>query len=201
MESDALLKAERLELRKHATRKFFGEESFNRIEIKAAHRFEHEEAWPNSSAICQRIVLAKYPRLATNPKHRAKARQTAQIIFLHWRLGWTASDIGRNMGLKLAAVELRIRRITALARKLIMDNNITLPNGESFFAPKPQPRRGRVLVSSFKVVTSFPDDLRWLVTLSDMAIREQALKALAEVEAQNQEIQNVYEDFSLLKAA
>ena len=197
-----MLKEERYKLRQRATRKYFGEESFDGIEIKAAHRFEHQEGWPHSSAICQRIVLAKYPRLATNPKHRRKARQTAQIIFLHWRLGWTASDVARTMGLKLAAVELRIRRIAALARKLIMDNNITHPSGESFFAPEPPaPRRGRVLVESFKVVTSRPHDLRWLVTLSDVAIREQALKALSEVEAQNKEIQDVYEDFSLLEAA
>jgi hypothetical protein len=200
-ESGTVDKLERSALRKHATRKIFGEENFNGIEIKAAHRFEHQESWPNSSAICQKIIVCKYPRLATDPKQRAKARQTAQIIFLYWRLGWSAYEIGRNMRLKTPAVELRIRRIVALARRLIMDNNLKSPSGESFFAAKPKARRGRVLVSSFKVVTSYPGDLHWLVTLSDIAIREQALKALTELETQENEIQDVYEDFSLLKAA
>ena len=195
-------KQERFELRGHATANYFGEECYDGIELKCVRNYQREEYWAHSIVMCQRIILKKYPRLATNRKHRAKARQTAKIIFLYWRLGWSASEIARSLGLKLAAVEKHIKRIAELARKLIMHNNITDSSGESFFAPEPPaPRRGRVLVESFKVVTSHPRDLRWLVTLSDVAIREQALKALSEVEAQNKEIQDVYEDFSLLEAA
>lgn len=195
-------KQTRFEARGHAAAKYFGEECYNGIELKAVREYQREEYWPNSVALCQRVILAKYPRLATDPKHRAKARQAAQVIFLYWRFGWSAYEIARGLGLKTPAVELRIRRIAALARKLIMENNLKPSDGESFFAPAPTPvRRGRVLVSSFKVVTSQPNDLRWLCTLSDIAIREQALRALAEVEKQNEEIQNVYEDFSLLAAA
>ncbi len=192
----------RFDLRKQAALEAFGDGSFDGIGIKNIRVYDRAESWPYSNALCQRVILRKYPRLATDPKQREKAKQTAQILTLYYRLGWSSSQIGYCMKLKTPAVELRIRRIAGLARKMIMENSLVSESGESFFAPKPQaPRRGRVLVSSFKVVTSSPSDLRWLVTLSDVAIREQALRALAEIEKQNEEIQDVYEDFSLLAAA
>lgn len=191
----------RYDLRKRASLKIFGDGSFKGIGIKSVRDYERTELWPHSTALCQRVILSKYPHLATDPKHRAKAKQTANIIFLYYRLGWSASEIARNMKFKTPAVELRIRRIAALARKLIMENNLLLPDGETFFPIEPAPRRGRVLVSSFKVVTNRPHDLRWLCTLSDMAIREQAIKALDEAQNQEQEISAVCNDFSLLAAA
>jgi hypothetical protein len=182
----------RFDLRKKAAI-VIGDGSFSGVDIKSKRIYVKDEgaAWPFSNVICQRIVLQKYPRLATDAKHRKKAKQLLKIVHLYYRLDWSAHDIARHMALKPKAVQLRIARVAELAKKIIVENGLTLANGESYYTKPMRSRRGRVLVEAHKVVTNVPADLKFLLSLSDVAIREQALKVLAELDKERQEFDAV----------
>jgi hypothetical protein len=170
---------------------------FDSCDIKSQRNYEKSVGcWPHSNSFCQRLVKKRFPYITTNPKQYRQAEQLAALIYLHHRMCLSAEETAAALGLTTKAVERRSERINKMAIRLIIEQRLTAENGESFLPSRSRrTSRGRVLVSSFQVVTSDPRSLGWLATHHDKRIADQAVKALAELR-KNQE-----SEFRLLLAA
>jgi hypothetical protein len=67
--------------------------------------------WAVTNEGIQKILLTAFPRLQTNPLQRKRAGRWAQVIQLHFRQGWTYSEVADELNEKPRSIEMVIRGI------------------------------------------------------------------------------------------
>jgi hypothetical protein len=94
--------------------------SFNDYRIGTASGFQikhirQEEKdvpdWAKKNEEIQKILLTAFPNLHVNQKQRQKAGRWAQIIRLHFLLGWSYSEVAEELNVKPNVVLMTIRGI------------------------------------------------------------------------------------------
>ncbi len=71
--------------------------------------------WTESKTETQRVLLTAFPQLSTNQKQRRQASRWAQVIVLYFRLGYTAKQVGEEMGVRTSTVNGIVRRTRLVA--------------------------------------------------------------------------------------
>jgi hypothetical protein len=67
--------------------------------------------WAKTQQGVRTILLTAFPRLQTSPVQRQKAGRWAQVIQLHFQMGWTWSETADEMGVKPNVVLMIVRGI------------------------------------------------------------------------------------------
>ena len=69
--------------------------------------------WAKNNRKVQELLLRSFPRLATNPKQRNRARIWGRVIYLYYRLGLSYAAVAEEMSIqpkKVSDIILRVQR-------------------------------------------------------------------------------------------
>ena len=157
-----------------------------------------ETKWAWSDCFVTKLLHKKYPGLEKSESQQRRYKESWSLIYKYYRGRQTASSIALAMWptsedkpklLKkhTKRIEKQIERLNHMAEAMILDIDDTL---EEELIPV-RTRGCRDLVKNGQVVTDVISDLRWLVTLADSKIVEQARKALAEKDKERQQLRAV----------
>jgi hypothetical protein len=71
--------------------------------------------WTESKHDIQRVLLIAFPQLHNDQRQRRQAARWAQVIVLYFHLGYTAKQVGEEIGVKTSTVTGVIRRTRLVA--------------------------------------------------------------------------------------
>jgi hypothetical protein len=97
---------------------FDGSESImTGFQIGAARTYARKApAWVMDNKQAQIVLLRAFPNLRNDQRQRHRAARWAQVITWYFHLGYTAKQIGEEMGVPRSTVVGIIRRIRLVAR-------------------------------------------------------------------------------------
>jgi hypothetical protein len=71
--------------------------------------------WTENKQDIQRVLLTAFPELHNDQKKRKQAARWAQVIVLYFHLGYTAKQVGEELGVKTSTVNGIVRRTRLVA--------------------------------------------------------------------------------------
>ncbi len=168
--------------------------------------------WPWVDLFIEKLLRKKYKQIVTSKRQQEKYQEDYRLICRFYRGRQSAKDIALDFWPRseyneklwkrhTKQIEKRIERLNALADVLIKETNMVFDTEE--IIPQVHLRGCRDLVKDGQIVTDDTYDLRWLLTLADVNIVEQAKRALEEKERELQQLRTVCRsnDLDLPKAA
>ena len=78
--------------------------------IRTGYKKEVPEQLANNEGI-QKLLLTAFPKLLTSESQRQKAGRWAQVVKLHFQMGWSYPTIAEEMGVDPNVIKMIIRGI------------------------------------------------------------------------------------------
>jgi hypothetical protein len=111
------------------------------IIVRQSEREDPE--WTKSDTSIREILLKSFPKLAHNPKQRARAGRWMRVIQLYYRKHYTEGQIAEDLPLSIVAVRSLIRSIKRVSQG--QRANGSGPLGKPKGRPKSVPRSEPIL--------------------------------------------------------
>jgi hypothetical protein len=111
-------------------RRLVGGELIGGFQIKNIRRQEREvPPWASTNEGIRKVLLTAFPKLHFDKNHRKRAGRWAQVIQMHFLIGWTYTEVAAELNITLETIKSLIRSVNRASKGLRANGSGTRTGG------------------------------------------------------------------------